>query len=100
MNRLDHPLELALARTPDQTSVPIELVRRQQSAGAAFSLACLSSGLDDKEIYLQIGVDAGTFSRMKKGEATLQVGEFLRRRWQYDLSRMAGVSDWLSARDD
>lgn len=72
MNRLDHPLELALARTPDQTSVPIELVRRQQSAGAAFSLACLSSGLDDKEIYLQIGVDAGTFSRMKKSEATLQ----------------------------
>lgn len=65
-------LELALSRAPDQASIPIDLVRRQQSSGAAFSLACQASGLEDKEIYMQIGVDAGTFSRIKKGEATLQ----------------------------
>lgn len=64
--------ELALARTPDQAVIPIELVRRQQTPGGAFSLACQASGLEDKEIYLQVGIDAGTFSRIKKGDATLQ----------------------------
>lgn len=71
MSRVDHP-ELALARAPEKTEVPIELVRRQHSAAAAFSLACQASGLEDKEIYLSVGIDAGTFSRIKKGEATLQ----------------------------
>lgn len=72
MNRLVEPLELALCRTPEKVSVPAELVHMQQSPGAAFSLACQSSGLEDKEIYLACGIDAGTFSRIKKGEATLQ----------------------------
>jgi len=66
------PVELPLARRPEQAEIPIELIRRQQSAGAAFSLACQASGLDDKEIYMAVGIDAGTFSRIKKGEATLQ----------------------------
>lgn len=64
-------MELALARQPEKAAIPIELVWRQQSAAAAFSLACQSSGLEDKEIYLQLGIDAGTFSRIKKGEASL-----------------------------
>lgn len=72
MNRLDNHLELALAREPDRATIPIELVRRQQSAAAAFSLACQASGLEDKEIYLTLDIDAGTFSRIKKGEATIQ----------------------------
>ena len=70
MGRIEH-LELALARTPEKHSMPIDLVRIQQTQGAAFSLACQASGLEDKEIYLQVGIDAGTFSRIKKGEATL-----------------------------
>lgn len=76
----DH-LELALARQPDKAIVPIELVWRQPSSGSAFSLACQASGLEDKEIYLAIGVDAGTFSRIKKGEANIQgdkLSEFCR----------------------
>ena len=52
--------------------MPIEVVRRQRSAAAAFSLACQSAGLEDKEIYGSLGIDAGYFSRIKKGEATLQ----------------------------
>lgn len=52
--------------------MPVELIRRQKSAAAAFSLACQSSGLEDKEIYGSLGIDAGYFSRIKKGEATLQ----------------------------
>ena len=65
-------MELALARSPHQATIPIELVRLQQTSGGAFSLACQASGLEDKEIYLQVGIDAGTFSRIKKGDATLQ----------------------------
>jgi hypothetical protein len=72
MNRIAHHLELALTRPPEQAEIPIDLIRRQHSAAAAFALACQASGLEDKEIYMQLGIDAGTFSRIKKGEATLQ----------------------------
>jgi hypothetical protein len=64
--------ELALARRAEPNDVPMEMIRRQKNSGAAFSLACQSSGLEDKEIYGGLGIDAGYFSRMKKGEATLQ----------------------------
>jgi hypothetical protein len=62
--------ELALARdaAADQ-EVSLELIRRQRHAAAAFTLACNASGLDDKEIYLPLDIDAGHFSRIKKGEA-------------------------------
>jgi hypothetical protein len=45
------------------------MVRKQRTGAAAFSLACTVSGLDDKEIYLSLGIDAGHFSRIKKGDA-------------------------------
>jgi hypothetical protein len=61
--------ELPLAREADTLTVPIEMIRRQPNVGAAFTLACNLSGLDDKEIYLSLGIDAGHFSRMKKGDA-------------------------------
>lgn len=71
MKRLDEQVELALARAPDRANVPIELVRAKRSGGAAFTLACDASGLDDKEIYMALELDAGTFSRIKKGTNTL-----------------------------
>ena len=54
-------------------SVPIELIRQKKTAGAAFTLACDTVGLDDKEIYMAFKppIDPGTFSKMKKGDATL-----------------------------
>lgn len=64
--------ELSLSRQPAVAEVPIEIVRAQRTAAAAFSLACQASGLEDKEIYLALGIDPGYFSRIKKGEATLQ----------------------------
>lgn len=67
----DHP-ELALSRSADQNEVPIEMIHRQKTAAGAFALACQSSGLEDKEIYLSLGIDAGYFSRIKAGTATLQ----------------------------
>jgi hypothetical protein len=64
--------ELVLARRAEPNDMPIEIVRRQKHSGAAFALACQSCGLDDKEIYGALNLDAGYFSRIKKGEATLQ----------------------------
>lgn len=80
MNAFDQP-ELALARAPSRTMVPLELIRSRKTAGAAFTLACDASGLEDKEIHLAMGVDAGTFSRIKSGKNTLgadHVAEFCR----------------------
>jgi len=71
LNRLEGQHELALARPPQQVVVPIELICAKKNAGAAFTLACDSSGLDDKEIYLALSIDAGTFSRIKSGTNTL-----------------------------
>jgi len=72
LTRVPEQVELTLVRRAAQAEVPIEIVRTQKHSGAAFSLSCQASGLDDKEIYLTLGIDAGYFSRMKKGEATLQ----------------------------
>ena len=72
LQRMDGQGELHLARRAEPNDMPIEVVRRQKTAASAFSLACQSSGLEDKEIYGELGIDAGYFSRIKKGEATLQ----------------------------
>ena len=72
MSQLEDQGELALARPPATVSVPIEMVRAQKTAAAAFTLACTVSGLEDKEIYLALEIDAGYFSNIKKGKATLQ----------------------------
>lgn len=57
------------------------MVRAKKTAGAAFTLACDASGLEDKEIAgaFKKPIDAGTFSRIKKGTNTLDadlVAEF------------------------
>lgn len=61
--------ELALVRRPTRSSVSLDLIHKQRTAEAALSLAVATSGLDDKEIYLALRIDAGHWSRMKKGEA-------------------------------
>jgi len=79
MTSIEDQAELALARESDAVRVPIELIRVQKTAASAFTLACTASGLDDKEIYMALGIDAGYFSNIKKGKATLQadlVAEF------------------------
>jgi len=63
--------QLALYRAPQSAQVPLEMVWSKRTQGAAFTLACDASGLQDNEIHLSMNIDAGTFSRMKKGAATL-----------------------------
>lgn len=69
---VEHQAELALARKAATVNVPIEMIRAKKTAAAAFTLACDMSGLEDKEIYLALDIDAGYFSNIKKGKATLQ----------------------------
>lgn len=72
MSQLESQGELTLARKAAAVTVPIEMIRAKRTAAAAFTLACDVSGLEDKEIYLQLDIDAGYFSNIKKGKATLQ----------------------------
>lgn len=76
-SRIQSPVDgrqqlLDLARRAAPNSVPVEMIRRQKTAGQALTLAISSSGLDDQEICDALAIDAGYLSRMKKGQATLQ----------------------------
>jgi hypothetical protein len=63
--------ELSLARSPHRVHVPVELIRSKKTKGASFTLACDTSGLEDKEIGGVLNIDPGTFSRIKSGTNTL-----------------------------
>jgi hypothetical protein len=52
--------------------VPIEKILACRTPGEAFKVACWASGLDDKEIYEEVGIDPGYFTNIKKGAATLK----------------------------
>ena len=62
---------MKLTKEPNRFEVSIETIRSQQHSGKAFALACDCSGLDGKEIYMELGVDAARFSHMKKANAAL-----------------------------
>lgn len=73
--------ELPLSREPARVDVPMELIRAKRSKGAAFTLACDASGLDEKEIFMPLRMDKAQFSRIKSGTANLdcdQLAEFCR----------------------
>jgi hypothetical protein len=70
--------ELELFRQPEQNEVPLELIRKKPDSGAAFTLACDSCGLADQTIADYCHIDYGTFSKMKKGLATLQAQDWQR----------------------
>lgn len=55
-----------------------DVLRSRKSAGAAFTLACDVSGLDDKAIYMELGIDPATFSRIKGGKNTLPADQIAR----------------------
>ena len=61
--------ELALARVPDRLDVPLDTVMRRRDFLGAINLCIDVSGLDDKEIYLELGIDAAQWSRIRKGDA-------------------------------
>ena len=68
MSALAHP-ELALARKSCQAEVPAGLIERCPCMTKAIALCVQLSGLDDKEVYLALEIDAGHWSRIMKGDA-------------------------------
>lgn len=64
----DHP-ELPLARRVERFDVPMDLVVKLASFSAAISLCVQLSGLEDKEVYIPLGIDAGHWTRIKQGNA-------------------------------
>ena len=74
---LKQQAELRLTRRAEPNTQPLESIRSRKNQGQAFTLACNSSLLEDKEIYLQLEIDSGTFARLKKGTNTLP-GDLLR----------------------
>lgn len=73
--------ELDLRRRAKPNSMPLETIRSQASQAAAFTLAIISSGLNDQEIAVEVGIDAGTFSKIKRGLATLQADDLAKFCW-------------------
>ena len=71
---VDHP-ELPLARTADRVDVPLELVVKQPTFAGAIALCVQLSGLEDKEVYLALEIDAGHWSRIMKGDAHFPVNK-------------------------
>lgn len=72
LTKIDQP-ELPLVRQANAMEAPIELVARKQTFLSAIVLCAQLSGLDDKEIYMSLGIDAGHWSRIMKGDAHFPV---------------------------
>lgn len=61
--------DLPVARRATDQGLPMSQVVAQKSMVSAVALCVKVSGLDDKEIYLTLGIDAGHWSRIMKGDA-------------------------------
>lgn len=66
LSQVEHP-ELPLARKADAVQVPLELVLKQPTFAAAIALCVQVSGLEEKEVYLSLEIDAGHWTRIMKG---------------------------------
>lgn len=60
---------------PEPVDLPIELIIRRPTFISAAHLAMDASGLEDKQISGQLDLDAGAFSRIRKGTAWLPQDE-------------------------
>lgn len=89
-------LDLPLARQPACAAVDMVLVLKQPTKLAAINLCIQLSGLEDKEIYSTLGIDAGQWTRIKKGEAHFPDNK------ESDLMRLCGNTVplvWAAARE-
>jgi len=56
-------------RAANPVAVPVETVMRRKDFLGAINLCIEASGLDDKEIYVELGIDPAQWSRIRKGDA-------------------------------
>ena len=69
-------LEMPIAaRVRDSQAFDIGLILKQQNFISAIKLCIQVSGLDEKEIYIPLQVDAGHWSRIMKGDAHFPVNK-------------------------
>jgi hypothetical protein len=71
---------LMLTRAQPLTSLPMDSILARKSLLGAINLCIELSGLEDKEIYLPLGIDAGHFSNLRKGKGHFpidKVGELM-----------------------
>lgn len=61
--------QLPLTRKVDKIGLPLELVVKQRTMSQAVALCVQMSGLEEKEVYLPLGIDAGHWTRIMKGDA-------------------------------
>lgn len=74
LKSVDHP-ELPLARKADRIDIPLDLVLKQPTLSAAIALCVQASGLEEKEVYLPLEIDAGHWTRITKGDAHFPVNK-------------------------
>ena len=74
LTAVDQP-ELALARKPQPVTIQPEIVIRQPNLLAAIVLCIQASGLEEKEVYLSLEIDAGHWTRIMKGDAHFPVNK-------------------------
>jgi hypothetical protein len=67
--------QLALCRKVDPTDIPLELVIKQPTMAGAIALCVQVSGLEEKEVYLALGIDAGHWTRIMKGDAHFPINK-------------------------
>lgn len=68
---------LPLTRKVDRFAIPLEMVVKQRSLSQAIALCVQMSGLDDKEVYLPLEIDAGHWTRIMKGDAHFPVNKLI-----------------------
>lgn len=74
LKAVDHP-ELPLARKADRIDIPLDLVLKQPTMSSAIALCVQASGLEEKEVYLPLEIDAGHWTRITKGDAHFPVNK-------------------------
>lgn len=74
LSAIDQP-ELPLARKVEKTDVPLDMVVRQPTLAGAIALCVQLSGLEEKEVYISLGIDAGHWTRIMKGDAHFPVNK-------------------------
>lgn len=72
LNPLVQP-SLVLSGRALQVEVPADLLVKVRNMTSAIALCVQLSGLQDNEVYLSLSIDAGHWSRIKRGEAHFPV---------------------------
>ena len=62
-------------RRAEHVDVDMALVKRQNSLAGAIALCVQAAGIEDKEVYLSLGIDAGHWTRISKGDAHFPVNK-------------------------